>query len=187
MHRSRVLRIAPMKFTSLYMAVGNPSPSTLIDELHTAILRTLFSDAGLFHQQLPWGNIDTTNLDIVSWPEYLRQYLKARLSKLAEMAQASNDDDVDADDKLYFSLQFSTEMAQVVQHLEAGEYYTLPPAAKVHVLQALLDNFMEAKVVRDEVEFRVARDCVEIDEDLCTICGDGGTLILCEVPPKRSH
>ena len=49
-----------------------------MDEVHHALLRHLLADAGITNTQLPWGDIDTANLDVVSWPEYLRQYLICR-------------------------------------------------------------------------------------------------------------
>jgi hypothetical protein len=84
-----------MPFMVLTKALASPEPSPVVDELHLQLLRFLFSDAGVQQQPLPWGHIDTTHLDNLTWPEYLRQYLQARLQALDEQRAAQEEADLD--------------------------------------------------------------------------------------------
>ncbi|KAL5709643.1 hypothetical protein ACHQM5_020308 [Ranunculus cassubicifolius] len=134
------LYLSPFKLDDFVGSLNFNASNTLIDAVHLCLLRALrrhlemLSTEGAERALKCLRRLDWSLLDAITWPVYLVEYLVV-------MGYAKG-----------------TEWQGFYSNVLNGEYYSIPVAQKLLILQILCDDVMDSAELRDEADMRVGLD-----------------------------
>lgn len=164
-HFSRIVRLSPFRFEDFCGALQTPEQSSLLAQIHIALLRFLLSEddaSGLTFaasDEKDSFNILTYFLGDFTWPELIRSYISSDKSEFGDIVSAVSGND----NKNPFP--FTT-----VEN-------------RLKVLQRLCDQFLASNSVR----YDIMNEGMVESEDHCRNCCKMGDLLCCENCPAVYH
>ncbi|XP_077292315.1 nucleosome-remodeling factor subunit NURF301 E(bx) [Arctopsyche grandis] len=155
------IRLSPFRLEDLCAAIACDEQSSLLAEIHIALLRALLREED--SQQTHFGPIDHKDsvnialymLDVVTWPEVLRAYVESDKS-------------------------FNRD---ILLMLNSCEYPFTGFEERIKVLEFLCDQFLITNPIREDLTSEVS---IHYD-DHCRVCHRLGDLLCCETCPAVFH
>ncbi|VFQ77822.1 unnamed protein product [Cuscuta campestris] len=154
------LFLSPFGLDDFVGSVNCPTPSTLFDSIHLALMRTLrqhleklSSDGSEFASKC-LRNLDWSLLDSMTWPIYLVHYL------------------------LLMRYLDGPDWKGFGSHVMERDYYTLTVGQKLMILQIMCDDALDAEEVRAEMDMREASEFGTDSEGIAAVPLNG---------PRRVH
>ena len=163
-HFSRIVRLSPFRFEDFCGAIQTPEQSSLLAQIHIALLRFLLSEddaSGLTFvatDEKDSFNILSYYLGDFTWPELIRSYISSDKTEFGDTVTAVSGHDEDP-------FPFTT-----VEN-------------RLKVLQRLCDQFLASNSVR----YDIMNEGIVESEDHCRNCCKMGDLLCCESCPAVYH
>lgn len=164
-HFSRIIRLSPFRFEDFCGAIKSPDQSSLLAQIHLALLRYLLSEddaSGLTFvasDEKDSFNILMYCLGDFTWPDLIRSYINSDKTEFGDVSPAVSA--TESEDPFPF--------ASVEKRLK--------------VLQRLCDQFLASNSVR----YDIMNEGMVESEDHCRNCCKMGDLLCCENCPAVYH
>lgn len=165
-HFSRIVRLSPFRFEDFCGAIQTPEQSSLLAQIHIALLRFLLTEddaSGLTFaasDEKDSLNILMYFLGDFTWPELIRGYISSDKSEFGDIVAAVGGSDIEKN-----PFPFTT-----VEN-------------RLKVLQRLCDQFLASNSVR----YDIMNEGMVESEDHCRNCCKMGDLLCCENCPAVYH